>query len=96
MKMKHLPFLLLFFIFAGYNTIAQELIKQSEVPSNIIRRFEQKNRSASDIKWYRNEHKTYTAIFIDRGNKTEITLDSGGKAIKKVQTISLGNFKINQ
>ncbi len=87
--MKHLSFLLLFFIFAGYSTAAQELIKPSEVPSNIIRRFEQKNRNVSDTKWYRNEHKTYTAIFIDKGNKTEITLDSGGKVIKKVQIIKL-------
>lgn len=86
--MKQLTLLLLIISISGI-TYAQELVRTSDVPTSISRRFEQKNRSATKVKWYRNPNKSYIAEFVDNGNQTSVTINQEGKVVKKIVAIKL-------
>ncbi len=88
--MKHLILFTLFLAFFIPESISQTLIKEKAVPSIVKRRFDQKYRSAKDIKWFENQkERTYTAKYLERGTAAMAKLELSGKIIETQKFIEL-------
>ena len=93
LSMKHMKYLFLFVLFLAFfvpESISQTLIKEKAVPETVKRRFDQKYRTAKEIKWFENEkERTYTAKFLEKGTATMAILDLTGKVIESQKNVEL-------
>lgn len=88
--MKHLILFVLFLAFFIPEGNSQTLIKEKAVPDIVKRRFEQKFRSANEVKWFENQKdRTYIAKYLDKGSAAMATLDLTGKILETQQNIDL-------
>lgn len=78
MKTNLIFLLISIFMLSTVAINAQELIKEEDVPENVKRSFERRNKRATQIKWFKVDKKNYLVKFNGRYGKSEVSIDRDG------------------
>ena len=88
MKTNLIFLLISIFMLSTVAINAQELIKEEDVPENVKRSFERRNKRATQIKWFKVDKKNYLVKFSGRNGKTTVHIDKEGVIDKTVSESS--------